>query len=71
MAKFNKGDKVRVRLESHSPYRGRVGVVDENPSTYSSPSKRASGFWYMVRFEWKGLHPSARFMEEELDNAGD
>jgi len=61
MPKFNKGDKVRVRLTSHSPYRDQIGVVDDNPSMSSS------GFWYMVRFEWKGLRPAARFTEEELE----
>jgi hypothetical protein len=29
MAKFKIGDKVRVRLRSPSPYRGRTGVVHE------------------------------------------
>lgn len=67
MPKFNKGDRVRVRSSSHSPYRGQIGVVDENPSSYSESSGSSSGFWYMVRFEYKGLHPSVRFMEEELE----
>ena len=71
MPKFKKGDKVRVHLDSHSPYRGRIGVVDDKPSMYSSPSRHSSGFWYMVRFEWKGLQPAARFMEEELDAVND
>jgi hypothetical protein len=67
--KFEKGDQVKVRAESHSPYRGYVGVVDAQASKYLAPPKRASGFWYMVRFEWKGLRPAARFMEEELEAA--
>ena len=71
MAKFKKGDRVKVRLSSHSPYRGMIGVVDDEPSKYSSPPKRTSGFWYMVRFEWRGLHPAARFTEEELEAVAD
>ncbi len=67
MPKFKKGDRVRVSLASHSPYRGQIGVVDGNPSKYASAPKRSSGFWYMVRFEWRGLHPAARFVEEELE----
>jgi len=67
MAKFKKGDRVKVSLNSHSPYRGQIGVVDDSPSRYASAPKRSSGFWYMVRFEWKGLHPAARFVEEELE----
>ncbi len=70
-AKFKKGDKVRVSVESHSPYRGQIGVVDEDASKYSSAPKRASGFWYMVRFEWRDLHPAARFVEEELEAVGE
>ncbi len=70
-AKFKKGDKVRVSVESHSPYRGHIGVVDEDAAKYSSAPKRASGFWYMVRFEWRGLHPAARFVEEELEAVGE
>jgi hypothetical protein len=71
MPKFKKGDKVMVSSASHSPYRGVVGVVDADASRYASPPKRASGFWYMVRFDWKGLHPAARFMEEDLEAADD
>jgi len=71
MPKFKKGDRVKVVFSSHSPYRGQIGVVDDEPSKYSSPPKRSSGFWYMVRFEWKGLHPAARFMEEDLEAVAD
>jgi hypothetical protein len=67
MAKFSKGDKVKVRPSSHSPYKGLTGVVDDKPSNYAAPSKRSSGFWYMVRFDFRGLHPAARFMEEDLE----
>jgi hypothetical protein len=69
--KFNKGDRVRVRLTSHSPYRGQIGVVDDNPSSYSHPSTSSSDFWYTVRFEYKGLRPAVRFMEEELEAVTD
>ncbi len=65
MPKFNKGDRVRVRLVSHSRYRGQIGVVDDNPS------RSSSGFWYMVRFDWKGLHPATLFAEEDLEAVSD
>jgi hypothetical protein len=68
MPKFNKGDKVRIRLTVHSPYRGQTGVVDGNPENFSSSSTGSSGLWYMVRFEWKGLHPAVRFKEEDLES---
>jgi hypothetical protein len=63
MPKFNKGDRVRVRLTSHSLYRGQIGVVDDNPS--SSTGSRA--LWYSVRFKYKGLHPAVRLTEEDLE----
>lgn len=68
MPKFNKGDRARVRLTSHSRYRGQTGVIEDNPESNSTPPAGSSGLWYMVRFEWKGLHPAARFREEDLES---
>jgi len=31
MPKFKKGDKVKVRVDTTSPYRGRIGIVDREP----------------------------------------
>lgn len=62
--RFGRGGKVRVSSTSASPYRGRIGVVDKEPV------KDAFRFWYMVRFESKGLSPVNRFAEEELEEAG-
>jgi curved DNA-binding protein CbpA len=59
--KFKKGSKVKVSLSSASPYRDRTGVVDK------TPVKDTFRFWYMVRFESKGLPPVSRFAEEELE----
>jgi hypothetical protein len=67
MPKFNKGDRVRVSSTSHSPYRGQTGLVDSNPESFSTTAAGSSGFWYMVRFEWRGLHPAVRFKEEDLE----
>jgi hypothetical protein len=61
MAKFKKGDKVKVRLDTASPYRGRSGTVTENPINDSY------GFWYMVKFESAGYSPSYRFIEQDLE----
>ena len=59
--KFKKGSKVKVSPSSASPYRDRTGVVDK------TPVKDTFRFWYMVRFESKGLTPVSRFAEEELE----
>ena len=61
--KFEKGNKVKVSLSSASPYRDRSGVIDKEPV------KDAFRFWYMVRFESKGLPEVSRFAEEELEKA--
>jgi hypothetical protein len=65
MAKFKIGDKVRVRLDSPSPYRGRTGVVHEELS--GDPS----GFRYMVKFELRGLAAVNRFAEKDLEAMSD
>ncbi len=58
--KFKKGSKVRVSFNSTSPYRDHTGVVDEEPL------KDTFRFWYMVKFESKGLATVSRFAEDEL-----
>ncbi len=61
MQKFKKGDKVRVRLNSMSTYKGYVGVVEK-------PIVERFGFSYMVRFDKSGdLLPLNRFREEDLE----
>jgi hypothetical protein len=61
MPKFNKGDKVRIRLDNASPFRGRSGSIDEEPIGDSF------GYWYMVKFTSKGFARSYRFPEEDLE----
>jgi curved DNA-binding protein CbpA len=59
--KFEKGSKVKVSSSSASPYRDRTGIIDK------VPVKDTFRFWYMVRFESKGLPTVSRFAEEELE----
>ena len=61
MPKFKKGDKVKVRIDTSSPYRGRIGTVDEEPIMDSY------GFWYIVKFESKGFTRSYRLVEQDLE----
>jgi len=65
MAKFKIGDKVRVRLDSPSPYRGRTGVVHEE--LLGDLSGHLSGFRYMVKFELRDLSAVSRFAEKDLE----
>jgi hypothetical protein len=61
MQKFNKGDAVKIRLDTTSPYRGRTGIISENPVNNSY------GFWYMVKFESTGFTRNYRFVEQDLE----
>jgi transcription antitermination factor NusG len=64
MPKFEKGDKVRVRLNSTSPYKGCTGVVER-------VIKEKSGFLYIVQFGRSGdLALTDNFLEEELQTVG-
>lgn len=59
--KFKKGSKVKISVNSPSPYKGHTGVVDKEPVN------DAFRFWYMVKIESKGLTTARRFAEEELE----
>ena len=61
VSKFNKGSKVKISVNSPSPYRGQTGFIDKEPT------KDAFRFWYMVRIESKGFTSVRRFAEEELE----
>jgi curved DNA-binding protein CbpA len=63
--KFKKGSKVKISVNSPSPYRGHTGVVDKEPA------KDTFRFWYMVRIESKSLTTVRRFAEEELEELDD
>jgi curved DNA-binding protein CbpA len=59
--KLKKDSKVKISVNSPSPYRGHTGVIDKEPI------KDTFRFWYMVRIESKGLTTVGRFAEEELE----
>jgi curved DNA-binding protein CbpA len=63
--RFKKGSVVRVSFNSTSPYRDHTGVVDKEPL------KDNYRFWYIVKFESKGLAAVSRFAEEELDEVSE
>jgi hypothetical protein len=65
MPKFKKGERVKVRLDTASPYRGRNGTVDQEPRNDSS------WFWYVVKFESKGFTRSYTFAENDLEKIND
>jgi hypothetical protein len=62
MPKFKKGDKVIVRKDTASPYRGQTGTVDRDPLDADS-----YGFSYLIRFDSKGMKTVHRFNEADLE----
>jgi curved DNA-binding protein CbpA len=62
--KFKQGSKVKISVNSVSPYRSHTGVVDKEPVS------DAFRFWYIVKVESRGLTTVRRFAEEELEAAG-
>jgi len=65
LTKFKKGSKVKISVNSPSPYFGHTGLVDKEPV------KDTFRFWYMVRMESKGFTTVRRFAEEELEEPDD
>jgi hypothetical protein len=61
MTKFKQLDNVRVRGDTASPYRGRIGIVG------GEPIRDSFGFWYTVKFESKGFLRNYRFVEQDLE----
>jgi hypothetical protein len=61
MAKFEKGQTVKVRTDTTSPYRGRIGVVAREPV------KKGFDFLYIVKFEGRGFSPVVEFIEKDLE----
>ena len=45
-------------------------MVEEIPSSDSQSSTGSREIRYLVRFDYRGLHPAVHFLEEELDLPG-
>jgi hypothetical protein len=62
MAAFKKGDTIRIRLDTQSAYRGRIGTVDREPVT------EAGIVWYKIKFTYSGSPITSRFQEKDLES---
>jgi hypothetical protein len=60
MSRFSEGEIVRVRLDTATPYRGRLGTIFATPIN-------ATDFWYIVKFHSRGYDPVYRFVEQDLE----
>ncbi len=60
LEKFRKGDKVIVRLDSGSPFKGEIGIVDK---VILDADK--AGYFYYVKL--KNVSVPMRFNEDQLE----
>jgi hypothetical protein len=61
MAKFEIGDRVRVRTDTNSQFRGRIGIVEKIPNRYAKVPD------YTLRIEGLGFTPSCQISEQDLE----
>lgn len=65
MAKFKIGDKVRIRPDASSQFRGRIGTIEKLPNEYANVNA------YMVKIEMQGFTPTCQVLEKELEAVSD
>jgi len=65
MAKFKIGDKVRIRLDANSQFRGRIGTVEKLPNEYINI------LGYIVKIESQGFAPTCQVLEKDMETPSD
>jgi ribosomal protein L21E len=63
MSKFKKGDKVKVRLDSNLPAKGRTGTVDED--------FHEGSMYYKVRLDLNEKKKVYFFLEKDIELIND
>ncbi len=61
MAKFKIGDKVKIRQDANSQFRGRTGTIEKLPNEYADIPG------YMIRVELDGFTPKCQVLEKDLE----
>ena len=61
MAKFKIGDRVRIRADTNSQFRGRIAIVQKVPNLYTNT------FGYIVKIESQGFAPTCQVGENDLE----
>ena len=61
MAKYKKGDRVRISSGANSQFRGRTGVIEREPNDYANTSG------YIVKIESQGFSPTCQVLEKDLE----
>jgi hypothetical protein len=65
MAKFKIGDKVRIRPDANSQFRGHIGTIEKLPNDYANVNG------YMVKIEMQGFAPTYQVLEKDLEALSD
>ena len=65
MAQFKKGDRVRIRRDADSQFRGRLGIIQEEPRL------GAGILGYIVKVEASGFAPTFQVSEKDLEATDD
>ena len=61
MTKFKIGDRVRIRPDTNSQFRSRIGVIENEPDAYGNQKG------YIVKIEGQGFTPKCQILEEDLE----
>jgi hypothetical protein len=61
MAKFKKGDKVKIRPDANSQFRGRIAIIQKEPDRYSN------AYGYVVKIDAQGFAPTCQISENDLE----
>jgi hypothetical protein len=65
MAKFSIGDRVRIRLDANSQFRGRFGTVEKLPNEYINMPG------YTVKIELQLFTPTCQVQEKDMETVSD
>jgi hypothetical protein len=65
MAKFKISDKVRIRPDTNSQFRGRIGTIEKLPNEYANVNG------YMVKIELQGFTPTCQVLEKDIEAISD
>jgi hypothetical protein len=61
MAKFKKGDRIKIHLDANSQFRGRIGVIEKESNEYGNT------LGYMVKIESHGFARTCQVLEKDLE----
>jgi hypothetical protein len=61
MAKFKIGQKIKIRTDANSQFRGRTGTIEKVPNEYGNT------FGYLVKIQSPGFTPTCQVLETDIE----